>query len=250
MGGTGKASRAGQRSHGCMTFQGGARLQAPSGEADPLTGGRRRPPRPAIEDYHAGTMLQRRDSATERPWRECGSPSTSASPGLLGVPDGARSIVLFALAPGAAAWARGTSTSRACSTRPGSPPPFDLLLQAEEADRANVFDIPLAGRPSRRRAGSSNPDTRGLDVGTSASTGAAIRPRRRGTCRTAFRHRLPGRPPDLAGDALERSARPPSHRRRNDEPVIGWAAGPARLDVTKESPSSPARRTSSGSPAR
>lgn len=189
-------------------------------------------------------MLQRPGlgGRNERPWRELRIPiDVGELQGLLGVPDGARSIVLFAHGAGSSRLSpRNQYVASVLHEAGFATLLFDLLLEAEEADRANVFDIPLlAGRlVEATRWLESNPDTRGLDVGYfGASTGAAaaLVAAARVPDRVSAIVSRGGRP-DLAGDALEKVRAPTLLIvGGNDEPVIEMnREAYARLDVTKE----------------
>jgi dienelactone hydrolase len=96
--------------------------------------------------------------------------------GDLGVPPNARGLVTFAHGSGSGRHSpRNQAVARALNDAGLGTLLFDLLTPAEEADRANVFDIPLlAGRLVAATTWSSgDEDARGLPVGLfGASTGA------------------------------------------------------------------------------
>ncbi|UBU14162.1 dienelactone hydrolase family protein [Nonomuraea gerenzanensis] len=97
--------------------------------------------------------------------------------GDLIVPDAAQGIVLFAHGSGSSRHSpRNRYVAGALNENGLGTLLFDLLTPEEEADRANVFDIPLlAGRLLERTAWvREQPGTKGLPVGYfGASTGAA-----------------------------------------------------------------------------
>ncbi len=133
--------------------------------------------------------------------------------GILQIPENAFALVVFAHGSGSSRLSpRNTAVARALNDRGIATLLFDLLTPAEEADRANVFDIPLLadrlvdavlwldGEPAAAR----------LPLGLfGASTGAAAAlvaaaklPRRVGAVVSR------GGRPDLAGDALEKVKAP------------------------------------------
>jgi putative phosphoribosyl transferase len=97
--------------------------------------------------------------------------------GLLGLPDGAEAVVLFAHGSGSSRLSpRNNYVARALRAAGIATLLFDLLTEREAADRANVFAIDLLAQ----RLGEAtqwvrhDADTRGLDIGYfGASTGAA-----------------------------------------------------------------------------
>jgi putative phosphoribosyl transferase len=97
--------------------------------------------------------------------------------GLLGVPVGARGVVLFAHGSGSSRLSpRNTYVARELRESAIGTLLFDLLTEEESADRALVFDVEFLAR--RLRAATEwvrgQPATRGLAVGYfGASTGAA-----------------------------------------------------------------------------
>jgi len=98
--------------------------------------------------------------------------------GTLTVPAGAAGLVLFAHGSGSSRHSpRNRAVAAALQQAPLATLLFDLLLPAEDADRAAVFDIPLLG--GRLAAATAwlreaRPDLQGLPIGYfGASTGAA-----------------------------------------------------------------------------
>jgi len=133
--------------------------------------------------------------------------------GILQIPKQAYGLVVFAHGSGSSRLSpRNTAVARALNDRGVATLLFDLLTPAEEADRANVFDIPLL---AERLTGSihwldSEPSAAKLPLGLfGASTGAAAAlvaaaklPRR---VRAVVSR---GGRPDLAADALEKVTAP------------------------------------------
>jgi len=128
-------------------------------------------------------------------------------PGLLSVPDAPQSIVIFAHGSGSSRLSpRNNAVARALNAEGIATLLFDLLTPEEEADRANVFDIPLlAGRLIDAIQWVEHKSAVGhLPIGLfGASTGAAAA--------LVAASKLPeavgavvsrGGRPDLAGDAL------------------------------------------------
>lgn len=128
-------------------------------------------------------------------------------PGLLSVPDDPQSIVIFAHGSGSSRLSpRNKAVARALNAQGIATLLFDLLTPEEEADRANVFDIPLlAERLADAVRWVEHKSAVGhLPIGLfGASTGAAAA--------LVAAARLPeavgavvsrGGRPDLAGDAL------------------------------------------------
>lgn len=114
------------------------------------------------------------------------TPATEASnvavtplnlPGILNIPDGATGLVIFAHGSGSSRLSpRNTYVANALNRAGFATLLFDLLSPDEEADRANVFDIPLlAERLSAAVAwANGHGRLRNLPVGLfGASTGAA-----------------------------------------------------------------------------
>lgn len=133
--------------------------------------------------------------------------------GTLRVPKGARALVAFAHGSGSSRLSpRNVAVSEALNAHGIATLLFDLLTAAEEADRANVFDIPLlAGRlVDAVRWLEQVKSVQGLPLGLfGASTGAAaalVAAARLGGRVGAVVSR--GGRPDLAGDALEHVSAP------------------------------------------
>jgi pimeloyl-ACP methyl ester carboxylesterase len=97
--------------------------------------------------------------------------------GTLTIPAGARALVVFAHGSGSSRLSpRNRAVAQALDNRGFATLLFDLLTSAEEADRSNVFDIPLLGQRVVEVVewASNEPLTRDLDLGLfGASTGAA-----------------------------------------------------------------------------
>ncbi len=98
-------------------------------------------------------------------------------PGLLTVPPTPDGLIVFAHGSGSSRFSpRNTAVARRLNEAGFGTLLFDLLTEAEAADRANVFDIPLLGARMCDAVGwcEVNAETRGLPVGLfGASTGAA-----------------------------------------------------------------------------
>ena len=133
--------------------------------------------------------------------------------GILSLPDGASGIVVFAHGSGSS---RHSPRNRYVATtlhRAGlATLLFDLLTPAEDADRANVFDIDLLARRliDATTCLSSRPDTRhlrisyfGASTGAAAALSAAADPRARVVAIVSR-----GGRPDLAGAVLGRVRAP------------------------------------------
>jgi putative phosphoribosyl transferase len=133
--------------------------------------------------------------------------------GNLSLPDGAAGIVVFAHGSGSSRHSPRNRLVAATLHRAGlATLLFDLLTQAEEADRSNVFDIDLLARRLIDVTSwlSSRPDTRHLRIGYfGASTGAAaaLSAAADPQPRVAAIVSRGGRP-DLAGSALGRVRAP------------------------------------------
>lgn len=97
--------------------------------------------------------------------------------GFLGVPDGARGVVLFAHGSGSGRLSPRNNAVAAALRRGGlATLLFDLLSEEESLDRANVFDIGLLGSrlQAAARWASEDEHTQGLPIGLfGSSTGAA-----------------------------------------------------------------------------
>jgi pimeloyl-ACP methyl ester carboxylesterase len=133
--------------------------------------------------------------------------------GALCIPKGAAALVAFAHGSGSSRLSpRNMAVAQALNARGIATLLFDLLTEAEEADRANVFDIELlagrilaavdwiAGEPSTR-------DLRLGLFGASTGAGAALAAAARLGDRVGAIVSRGGRP-DLAGAALDRVSTP------------------------------------------
>lgn len=135
--------------------------------------------------------------------------------GLLGVPAGARGIVIFAHGSGSGRLSpRNNHVARGLRDAGLATLLLDLLTPREEEDRANVFDIPLLA--SRLKGATewtgSRPETATLPVGyfgASTGAGAALLAASDGTSRVAAIVSRGGRP-DLAGSAALAHVRAPT----------------------------------------
>jgi len=133
-------------------------------------------------------------------------------PGLLGLPENAAGLVIFAHGSGSSRMSRRNRAVASDLRDAGlATLLFDLLTEQEADDRALVFDIPfLAGRVRAATAWSrTDYRTSSLPIGLfGASTGAAaaIVGATEGTPVDAIVSR--GGRPDLAGDAIERVEAP------------------------------------------
>ena len=133
--------------------------------------------------------------------------------GLLGLPAGeAKGIVLFAHGSGSSRLSpRNTMVAGALQSAGLAILLFDLLTDAEAADRGNVFDIPLLADRLDQAADWAGawPASRSLPLGFfGASTGAAaalVSAARRGDVRAVVSR---GGRPDLAAEALVRVTAP------------------------------------------
>lgn len=143
--------------------------------------------------------------APDQPVRIPAAPGRAPLPGLLGRPEGARGLVLFAHGSGSSRLGpRNRTVAEGLRVAGFATLLFDLLTEAEALDRANVFDIPLlAGRvvAAADWAGAALPR---LPLGLfGASTGAAAAlvaaAERPGAVRAVVSR---GGRPDLAGAAL------------------------------------------------
>ncbi|HET6379040.1 MAG TPA: alpha/beta family hydrolase [Methylocella sp.] len=129
-------------------------------------------------------------------------------PGTLCIPSKAKALIIFAHGSGSSRLSpRNRAVAESLNERGMATLLFDLLTPAEEANRANVFDIPLL---ARRVAGAvewaeRDARTHRLHIGLfGASTGAAaalVAAARLGGRVKAVVSR--GGRPDLAGDALD-----------------------------------------------
>lgn len=139
-----------------------------------------------------------------------GNPPLAA---ILGVPDGARGIVIFAHGSGSGRLSPRNNHVAACLRQAGlATLLLDLLTPVEEADRRNVFDIALLAGRLRRAVdwAAAYPETAGLRpcyFGASTGGGAALRAAADDPRIAAVVSR--GGRPDLAGgDALGRVRAP------------------------------------------
>jgi putative phosphoribosyl transferase len=130
--------------------------------------------------------------------------------GDLFVPTGASAVVVFAHGSGSSrrsprnAWV----AERLHAGRLGTLL-FDLLNEAESADRARTFDIPLLAARLREAVGWVRGEVPGLPLGLfGASTGAAAALVAATTLPDVWAIVSRGGRPDLAGDALERVTAP------------------------------------------
>jgi pimeloyl-ACP methyl ester carboxylesterase len=133
--------------------------------------------------------------------------------GTLRVPVGSYALVIFAHGSGSSRFSpRNIVVAEALNRIGIATLLFDLLTTAEEADRANVFDIPLLAERLVQAVDwiEREPDTRGFPVGLfGASTGAAaalVAAARLGNRVGAIVSR--GGRPDLAGAVLDQIRTP------------------------------------------
>jgi putative phosphoribosyl transferase len=133
--------------------------------------------------------------------------------GTLSLPAGAYALVVFAHGSGSSRFSpRNTAVAEALNARGIATLLFDLLTMEEEADRANVFDIPLLADRLVHvvRWLAQDPAVGGLPLGLfGASTGAAaalVAAARLGDRVGAVVSR--GGRPDLAGHALDQIRTP------------------------------------------
>jgi putative phosphoribosyl transferase len=133
--------------------------------------------------------------------------------GILRIPDNAYALVVFAHGSGSNRLSpRNTAVADALNNRGIATLLFDLLTLAQEADRANVFDIPLLAdrlADAIRWLGGQASVAKlplglfGASTGAAAALVAAAKlPRRVGAVVSR------GGRPDLAGDALAKVAAP------------------------------------------
>jgi len=133
--------------------------------------------------------------------------------GILQIPENAAALVVFVHGSGSSRLSpRNTAVARALNERGMATLLFDLLTPAEEADRANVFDIPLLAERLLDAVRWIDGEAAiaklplglfGASTGAAAALVAAARlPRRIGAVVSR------GGRPDLAGDALEKVAAP------------------------------------------
>ena len=164
--------------------------------------------------------------------------------GILQIPENADGLVVFAHGSGSSRLSpRNAAVARALNDRCFATLLFDLLTPDEEADRANVFDIPLLADRlvAAVRWLECEATVAELPVGLfGASTGAAAAlvaaaklPRR---VRAVVSR---GGRPDLAGDALERVEAPTLLIVggadfvviRLNEQALAWLPGPKALEI-------------------
>lgn len=154
-------------------------------------------------------------SAGETPGtlRELRIGSTPSLAAILGIPDGAKGLVIFAHGSGSGRLSPRNNYVARCLREAGlATLLLDLLTPEEEADRRNVFDIALLASRLRRAAdwAASYPETARIPLcyfGASTGGGAALRAAA-GDPRIAAVVSRGGRP-DLAGaDALVRVTAP------------------------------------------
>lgn len=133
--------------------------------------------------------------------------------GALRIPQGARSIIVFAHGSGSSRFSRrNVEVADALVGRGFGTLLFDLLTDEEAAHRINVFDIPLLAKRVSEAVQwlDRNASTQKLQIGLfGASTGAAatlVAASDPGSRIAAIVSR--GGRPDLAGDALERVRSP------------------------------------------
>jgi putative phosphoribosyl transferase len=133
--------------------------------------------------------------------------------GTLSIPVGTYALVVFAHGSGSSRYSpRNTAVAEALNARGIATLLFDLLTMEEEADRANVFDIPLLAERLVHvvRWLAQDPAVGGLPLGLfGASTGAAaalVAAARLGDRVGAVVSR--GGRPDLAGHALDQIRTP------------------------------------------
>lgn len=142
-------------------------------------------------------------SARPLPPHEVVLPGTPPLAAILGVPEGARGLVIFAHGSGSGRLSPRNNHVAAQLREAGlATLLLDLLSPGEEADRANVFDIALLASRLRRATdwAAQAAETRGLAAcyfGASTGAGAALRAAA-GDARIAAVVSRGGRP-DLAG---------------------------------------------------
>lgn len=148
--------------------------------------------------------------------------------GELRVDEPARGVVIFAHGSGSSRLSpRNRHVARALSDAGLATLLFDLLTEAEAADRTNVFDIDLLARRLVDAIDwvSGQPALAALPIGLfGASTGAAAALKAAAARPEAVKAVVSrGGRPDLAGEALPRVAAPTLLIvGGNDEPVLGW----------------------------
>jgi pimeloyl-ACP methyl ester carboxylesterase len=156
----------------------------------------------------------------------------------------ARGVVIFAHGSGSSRMSpRNLQVARALSDAGMTTLLFDLLTEAEAADRSNVFDIDLLARRLVDAIDwvATQPALAPLPIGLfGASTGAAAALQAAAARAQAVRAVVSrGGRPDLAGEALSQVRAPTLLIvGGNDEPVLGWnheaaerMGGPVRVEV-------------------
>lgn len=133
--------------------------------------------------------------------------------GMLSLPDGARGIVLFAHGSGSGRFSpRNTYVASALCTAGLATFLFDLLTDAEAADRAKVFDIPLLAERLLLATDAIHQDAGAGDLAIGyfgASTGASAALVAAAQARTPIGAVVSrGGRPDLAGAALAKVQAP------------------------------------------
>lgn len=164
--------------------------------------------------------------------------------GDLRLADSARGVVIFAHGSGSSRLSpRNQQVARALSAAGMTTLLFDLLTEAEAADRSNVFDIDLLARRLVDAIDwvAAQPTLAPLPIGLfGASTGAAAALKAAAARPQAVRAVVSrGGRPDLASEVLPRvTASTLLIVGGNDEPVLGWnrdaakrVAGPIRVTV-------------------
>jgi fermentation-respiration switch protein FrsA (DUF1100 family) len=134
-------------------------------------------------------------------------------PGTLHIPRGARAVVVFAHGSGSSRFSpRNRAVAEALNAQGFATLLFDLLTEDEEADRANVFDIPLLAERLAHaiRWLDRDPFGAGVPIGLfGASTGAAAAlVAAAGTGERVGAIVSRGGRPDLAGAALPKIRTP------------------------------------------
>lgn len=148
--------------------------------------------------------------------------------GDLRLADPARGVVIFAHGSGSSRLSpRNQQVARALSEAGMTTLLFDLLTEAEAADRSNVFDIDLLARRLVDAIDwvATQPALASLPIGLfGASTGAAAALKAAAARSHAVRAVVSrGGRPDLAGETLPRVTAPTLLIvGGNDEPVLGW----------------------------
>jgi putative phosphoribosyl transferase len=130
--------------------------------------------------------------------------------GELATPPDAKGLVLFAHGSGSSRLSpRNTHVAEALQSRGFATLLFDLLTEAEAADRRRVFDIPLLAARLGEALAWTRADAPGLPLGLfGASTGAAAALVAAASAEDIAAVVSRGGRPDLAGDALERVRAP------------------------------------------